>query len=177
MSNTGVFRIIQSVLGGKTVDQSRPEDKKPGTPAGPYHSVTIKSLRSACVTARAVNGIRFLSKEAPALPLEDCDVATCHCRYEHHADRRGGPRRGVEMGAANIPSMSGEEKRLERDRRSTAAVIDEYDGSDTYFDYVCQRLVREHAEKAGTLEKLGLSEDDLYSEDKVWYENEKPVEK
>ena len=81
------------------------------------------------------------------------------------------------MGAAKIPSMSGEEKRLERDRRSTAEVINQYDGSDTYFDYVCQRLVREHAEKAGTLKKLGLSEDELYSEDKVWYENEKPVEK
>ena len=177
MSSTGVFRIIQSVLSGKTVDQSRPEDKKQGAPAGPYHSVTIKSLRSSCVTARALKDIRFLSREAPALPLEDCDVATCSCRYEHHTDRRGGPRRGAEMGAAKIPSMSGEEKRLERDRRSTSEVINQYDGSDTYFDYVCQRLVREHAEKAGTLKKLGLSEDELYSEDKVWYENEKPAEK
>jgi len=177
MSSTGVFRIIQSVLSGKTVDQSRPEDKKQGAPAGPYHSVTIKSLRSSCVTARALKDIRFLSREAPALPLEDCDVATCSCRYEHHTDRRGGPRRGAEMGAAKIPSMSGEEKRLERDRRSTSEVINQYDGSDTYFDYVCQRLVREHAEKSGTLRKLGLSEDELYSEDKVWYENEKPAEK
>ncbi|MCH9027138.1 MAG: hypothetical protein IIA05_08505 [Proteobacteria bacterium] len=177
MSSTGVFRIIQSVLSGKTVDKSRQEGKKQGAPAGPYHSVTIKSSRSSCVTARALKGIRFLSKEAPALPLEDCDVATCNCRYEHHTDRRGGRRRGAEMGAANIPSMSGEEKRHERDRRSTAEVIDEYDGSDTYFDYVCQRLVREHAEKAGTLKKLGLSEDELYSEDKVWYESERPVEK
>ncbi len=177
MSSTGVFRIIQSVLSGKTVDQSRPEVKKQGAPAGPYHSVTIKSLRSSCVTARALKDIRFLSREAPALPLEDCDVATCSCRYEHHPDRRGGPRRGAEMGAAKIPSMSGEEKRLERDRRSTSEVINQYDGSDTYFDYVCQRLVREHAEKSGTLRKLGLSEDELYSEDKVWYENEKPVEK
>ncbi|MCH7509122.1 MAG: hypothetical protein IIB68_04705 [Proteobacteria bacterium] len=177
MSSTGVFRIIQSVLSGKTADQSRPEDKTQGTPPGPYHSVTIKSLRSSCVTARALKGIRFLSKEAPALPLEDCDVDICNCRYEHHADRRDRPRRGTEMGAAKIPSMSGEEKRHERDRRSTAEVIDEFDGSDTYFDYVCQRLVREHAEKAGTLKKLGLSEDELYSEDKVWYENEKPVEK
>ena len=177
MSSTGVFRIIQSVLSGKTVDQSRPEDKKQGAPAGPYHSVTIKSLRSSCVTARALKDIRFLSREAPALPLEDCDVATCSCRYEHHTDRRGGPRRGAEMGAAKIPSMSGEEKRLERDRRSTSEVINQYDGSDTYFDYVCQRLVREHAEKAGTLKKLGLSEDELSSEDKVWYENQKPAEK
>ena len=177
MSSTGVFRIIQSVLSGKTVDQSRPEDKKQGAPAGPYHSVTIKSLRSSCVTARALKDIRFLSREAPALPLEDCDVATCSCRYEHHTDRRGGPRRGAEMGGAKIPSMSGEEKRQERDRRSTAEIINEYDGSDAYFDYVCQRLVREHAEKAGTLRKLGLSEDELYSEDKVWYENEKPAEK
>jgi len=177
MSNTGVFRIIQSVLSGETVDQSRPEDDKQETTAGPYHSVTILSLRSSCVTARALKGIRFLSKEAPALPLEDCDIAICNCRYKHHADRRDGPRRGEEQGAARIPSMSGEEKRQERDRRSTAEVIKEFDGSDTYFDYVCQRLVREHAEKAGTLKKLGLSEQELYTEGMVSYDIETSAEK
>ncbi|MCH8930281.1 MAG: hypothetical protein IIA98_05115 [Proteobacteria bacterium] len=175
-SRTGVFRIIQTVLRGKTVDQSRPENKRQGTPAGPYHSVTIKTMPRSCVTAKALKGIRFLSIEAPALPLEDCDVGSCDCQYQHHADRRSGLRRSEEMGGPKIPSVSGE-KRKERDRRSTAEVISEFDGSDTYFDYVCQRLVREHAEKAGTLKKLGLSEDELYSEDKVWYENEKPVEK
>ncbi len=177
MSSTGVFRIIQSVLRGKTVDQSRPDSKKKDGSGKTYHAVTIKSSASSCVTARALKGIRFLSKEAPALPLEDCDVATCNCQYVHHTDRRSGPRRHEEMGGSKVPSVSGEEKRKERDRRSTAELISEFDGSDTYFDYVCQRLVREHAEKAGTLKKLGLSEDELYSEDKVWYENEKPVEK
>ncbi len=73
--------------------------------------------------------------------------------------------------------MSGEEKRQERDRRSTAEVINEFDGSDTYFDYVCQRLVREHAEKAGTLKKLGLSEEELYTEDMVSYDIETSAEK
>ena len=174
-SRTGVFRIIQSVLGGKTEDQSRPVAEKKEKPAKSYHSVVIKSVASSCVTAKALKGIRFLSTEAPSLPLEDCDVDACNCRYEHYTDRRSGPRRHEELGGSRVPSVSGE-KRQEIDRRSTADVISEFDGSDTYFDYVCQRLVREHAEKAGTLKKLGLSEEELYSEDMVSYENEKSAE-
>ena len=176
MSNTGVFAVIQTVLRGKTVDKSRPENKKHGTQANLYHSVTIKAMPGSCVTAKALKGIRFLSKEAPALPLEDCDVETCICRYDHHTDRRSGTRRSEDMGGPKIPSVSSE-KRQARDRRSTAEVIDEYDGSDTYYDYICQRLVREHAEKSGALEKLGLSEEDLYSEDMVSYDNEQPSDK
>ncbi|MCZ6561234.1 MAG: hypothetical protein O6931_10160 [Gammaproteobacteria bacterium] len=175
-SPTGVFRILQSVLKGKTVDQSRPDHKDKKAPASPYHAVSIKSSANSCVTASALKGIRFLSKEAPAMPLEDCDVETCDCQYQHYVDRRSGPRRSEETGGPVAPAVS-DDKREERDRRSTAEVIDEFDGSTTYFDYVCDRLVREHAEKSGTLEKLGLEEDELYTEDKVWYESETPPEK
>jgi hypothetical protein len=175
-SPTGVFRILQTVLKGKTVDQSSPDHKDKKTPASPYHAVSIKSSANSCVTSSALKGIRFLSKEAPALPLEDCDVETCDCQYQHYVDRRRGPRRADETGGPMAGPVE-HDNREERDRRSTAEVIEEFDGSTTYFDYVCDRLVREHAEKSGTLEKLGLKEDELYTEDKVWYENEKPPEK
>jgi len=38
--------------------------------------------------------MRFLSDEAPRLPLTQCSAgASCSCAYKHHAARRGPPRR------------------------------------------------------------------------------------
>jgi hypothetical protein len=67
---------------------------------------------------RKLVGQRFLSREAPRLPLRDCDRPDCSCRYEHHEDRRRGPRRAREMGVA-IDGYEGEEQRekLRRGRR------------------------------------------------------------
>jgi hypothetical protein len=47
-----------------------------------------------------MEGQRFLSREAPQLPLKDCASASCTCRYQHHEDRRRGPRRARDMGVA-----------------------------------------------------------------------------
>ncbi len=57
-----------------------------------YHAVSIHSPdapdNAACYAARTISGKRFLSSEAPALPLAGCDNAECNCRYFHHSDRR-----------------------------------------------------------------------------------------
>jgi hypothetical protein len=54
----------------------------------PYHAVSIVVGPKACAVAQSCAGIRFLSREAPRLPLRDCDCADCRCRYAHHDDRR-----------------------------------------------------------------------------------------
>jgi hypothetical protein len=64
----------------------------------------------ACAAARKLEDQRFLSREAPRLPLRNCDYPNCECHYVHHADRRSGPRRAREMGVA-LDGYSGEEKR------------------------------------------------------------------
>jgi hypothetical protein len=59
----------------------------------PFHAVSIETGPQACDAAKARAGYRFLSREAPRLPLRDCTCAQCTCRYLHHADRRTFARR------------------------------------------------------------------------------------
>ncbi len=75
-----------------------------------WHAVSIAAAAGACEAARACKGKRFLSREAPRLPLPECDAARCECKYRHYADRRGGPRRGDERG---VPKA-----RVDTNRRS-----------------------------------------------------------
>ena len=64
-----------------------------------WHAVSIVPTKT-CREALAVpKGKRFLSQEAPRLPLTGCSQSgQCACVYRHHDDRRAGPRRAVEKG-------------------------------------------------------------------------------
>jgi hypothetical protein len=66
----------------------------------PWHAVTIAASASACPAAQACKGKRYLSRNAPRLPLAECDSTRCECKYRHFPDRRGSPRRHDEMGGA-----------------------------------------------------------------------------
>ena len=85
-------------------------------PSKPYHCVSIRSPKNACEAAKSLIGKRFLSKEAPPLPLTDCTAISCRCRYVHHEDRRMGDedQRAPFKGAYGKSS----ERRSGRDRRS-----------------------------------------------------------
>jgi hypothetical protein len=76
----------------------------------PYHAVSVVPGQDACAEARALRGQRFLSREAPALPLTGCKSTQCTCRYEHHEDRRKGGRRARDLAVA-IDGYEGEEQR------------------------------------------------------------------
>lgn len=84
----------------------------------PWHAVTIGAPESACAAAQAYKGKRFLSVDAPWLPLEGCDVKQCNCRYRHYDDRRGESRRQDDkpVGAAAPEQTS---RRRSRGRRAT----------------------------------------------------------
>ncbi|MCJ7451409.1 MAG: hypothetical protein MUO39_02905 [Steroidobacteraceae bacterium] len=101
---------------GKSEPEATPQPVK--KPAKPWHAVSIAPGPRACEAARSLSGQSFLSREAPALPLKDCDRSDCTCRYEHHDDRRTGPRRAHELGAS-VDGYLEEERRDEetRDRR------------------------------------------------------------
>ena len=43
---------------------------------------------NACDAAKNMKGRRFLSSAAPRIPLPDCDVGECQCKFVHHKDRR-----------------------------------------------------------------------------------------
>ncbi len=53
-----------------------------------FHAVSIRFLSSACSAAKSLEGKRFLSSAAPRIPLPECDVMECKCRFVHHTDRR-----------------------------------------------------------------------------------------
>jgi len=60
-----------------------------------YAAASIEPNEQTC--CRAVSAIahqRFLSYEAPMLPLEDCDrIEQCECKYQKWNDRRQDERR------------------------------------------------------------------------------------
>jgi hypothetical protein len=59
-----------------------------------FHAVTVVAGANACAQAKALKDIRLLSPEAPRLPIVGCtNPEGCTCRYQHHDDRRAGPRR------------------------------------------------------------------------------------
>jgi hypothetical protein len=83
----------------------------------PYHSVSITAGTAACAAARECAGRRWLSADAPKLPLEGCRASECTCRFRHHDDRRIGSRRAEDQGRM-APSWSGPDRRNHRhDRR------------------------------------------------------------
>ncbi|NIL93414.1 MAG: hypothetical protein GTO71_02985 [Woeseiaceae bacterium] len=99
--------------------------EKPSVPVSQkntvYHAVSIKFESNACMAAREMEGMRFLSAAAPRLPLPDCNVLECNCRFVHHKDRRSGKDRRSPFAASGFGGGTGsfeQEKRKGRDRRS-----------------------------------------------------------
>ena len=94
------FARAKGIFGGSTPAAEPAKTaavvKKPAS----HHAVSIAPGPRCCAGARELRGQRFLSREAPMLPLASCDRTDCTCRYEHHQDRRKGARRARDMGVA-----------------------------------------------------------------------------
>ena len=87
-----------------------------------WHAVSIRFEENACSAAHAMAGRRFLATAAPRLPLPDCDVLECKCRFIHHDDRRSGKDRRTPFGPAGRLSATGKfeaDQRSGRDRRKS----------------------------------------------------------
>ncbi|MFO1455514.1 MAG: hypothetical protein U1F18_04650 [Steroidobacteraceae bacterium] len=88
----------------------------------PWHAVSVECGRQGCPPAQRLAGQRFLSGQAPKLPLVSCaNPQGCRCVYKHHDDRRAGPRRLLEdvRTLRSNASYLGEERRARRGRRAT----------------------------------------------------------
>jgi hypothetical protein len=85
-----------------------------------FHAVSIKLGANACEAAKAMAGKRFLSGAAPRIPLGDCNVLECKCRFVHHKDRRHNDDRRSPFGQG-LSSATGThptEQRRAGDRRA-----------------------------------------------------------
>jgi hypothetical protein len=93
-------------------------DRKPTRkPASQWHAVTIVLQTSSCAAAAMCRNTRYLSREAPRLPLSNCsNPGACPCKFKHHEDRRTGPRRGSDVGSGGDKPNT--EKRRNRGRRA-----------------------------------------------------------
>lgn len=105
----------------KGTDAESPTTTRPAK--GGWHAVTVVGTPRACAAAQACKGARYLSREAPRLPLAGCDADCCDCRYAHFDDRRRGPRRADEKTGASTKRVE-VDHRARPGRRSTDHGID-----------------------------------------------------
>jgi hypothetical protein len=75
-----------------------------------FSAVSISSYEAACPAVKELEGTRFLSREAPLLPLGDCTSSRCHCKYTHHGDRRAGYERREWLNLGGMLGISADEQ-------------------------------------------------------------------
>ncbi len=74
---------------------------------GDYRAVSIHHPAGCCRSATALDGKRFLSNNAPKLPLENCgSPGLCQCEYRTLNDRRADFRPKPEPGRAGIRHLA-----------------------------------------------------------------------
>ena len=108
--------------GAQASQQPDPAARSRSRKSTEYHAVSIRFDSKACKAAREMEGRRFLSSAAPRLPLPDCDVFECTCRFIHHQDRRSGRDRRSPFGPGGISGSTGkyeQEQRKGEDRRKS----------------------------------------------------------
>jgi len=82
-----------------------------------YRAVSIVPNASACADAKRLRRFRYLSSEAPRLPLPQCpQPLTCSCSYSKFPDRRSAERRDI---ASSGRWYMGLDRRKSSGRRAT----------------------------------------------------------
>ena len=95
--------------------KTRPERRTAaGTDDTAYHAVSIKFSPKACDAAKELDGKRILSSAAPHIPLPDCDVVDCQCRFVHFKDRRARVDRRSVFTSSGLSATTG---KFEHERR------------------------------------------------------------
>jgi hypothetical protein len=93
----------------------------------PWHAVGISLGKPCCRASMVQKNVRYLSTEAPPLPLQSCtQPKTCGCKYKHYGDRRRGPRRTTDrelyknaLSRHIVAAWSTRERRVSGGRRAT----------------------------------------------------------
>ena len=95
------LRQLFQPKGAQPAAKAKPRRSRPKRPPAVliskrWHAVTIEPRHQACEAAFKAAGVRYLSSEAPPLPLAGCDAVECKCRYRHYRDRRADDPIGIE---------------------------------------------------------------------------------
>ena len=118
-----VFVSLVAVIAVYWWRHSSPQKKPLATPVArrdvrnSYHCVEVCAGNPACESVRQLGHLRFLSREAPSLPVSDCNTSSCTCSFIHHDDRREDDRRHPYGQWAGIPPEVMSERRARIERR------------------------------------------------------------
>lgn len=84
-----------------------------------HRAVAICPGAFSCEAVRQREEKRYLSGDAPFLPLRECDQAACECTYEHFDDRRADEDRRDTYAAYSgfDPLQDKKERRVRKERR------------------------------------------------------------
>lgn len=77
-----------------------------------YHGISVHPCSHACGSVNKIKRKRFLSREAPTLPILGCGNPECTCTYTHYNDRRR-----LDEDRRFITGIHNNERRINRDRR------------------------------------------------------------
>ncbi len=113
-----IFFVVRN-KGSGSKPQSPAARSVKATATSEFHAVSIKFHSGACSAAKSLDGKRFLSSAAPRIPLAECDVLECKCRFVHHSDRRESDdrRNPYRAGIAGETGKHPQEKRRRPERR------------------------------------------------------------
>lgn len=102
--------------GQSKIKKTAPSSEATSTASKSYTAVTIVPGPDACEAVLTFDGKRFLSGDAPILPLADCGSSSCTCKYVHHEDRRdiSDDRRQAFSLRTDLHGSAGEEERRQR---------------------------------------------------------------
>jgi hypothetical protein len=93
-------------------------------PINPYRATAILCGENSCDDVKAISGTRFpdAEKRIPLIPLANCDIPKCSCKYEHYVDRRNTQdirRAPPGLKSQLHPHIENVERRLKRGRRTS----------------------------------------------------------
>ena len=112
-----VFLLLAAVGYWLTARRRAPKQVRRKQPAAPqFGAVEIRARAAACEAARALQGRRYLSSEAPALPLAACTATACSCAFVKLSDRRTDERR-LEHASLSASMFLAENRRRRSGRR------------------------------------------------------------
>lgn len=101
------------------------ERSQAGRPHGArFHCVEVSAGLPSCTAVRGLGNVRFLSGEAPTIPVPGCDAQQCNCRYVHHGDRRADDRRNPYGQWSNLPTGLTRERRRRVERRQSGRAVE-----------------------------------------------------
>lgn len=151
----------------RRVSASRGDEKS----ASPFHAVEIRCTSTACQAAQDARDERYISAEAPLLPLHRCDRPDrCQCRYQHHEDRRGDSRRVAKSSLSTQGEPERDERRGLKDRRAADVADDDQPFSvseDSYYEHVGNEI-RDRSHGASESEGVDPYNSGSFDKSKSW---------